>query len=513
VTSSIRTRAAGAVSPSRISDDPAIVASFLSDAAHVSGGFTDGVIFPDSVDAVAAAVAAAHHLLPVGAQSSLTGGATPRGELVLSTRRLMALDICDRRHVRVGPGVTLATLQQQLAQRGLYYPPAPTYDGASVGGTIATNAAGAATFKYGSTRPWVHAITVVLADGGILDITRGSVTASSRQTVELVRADDTSYEVPLPHYAMPRVAKLSAGYFSARGMDLIDLFIGSEGTLGVVSEAVLRIVDLPVRLTALVTCSDDPQALAVTAALREHAREAWAGRGALDISAVEYMDARSLRIVPDAVFHKSGIARPAPGAVLLLVQMEVTQSEEATLGAFGDVLETAGVAVDPAIARAGDARGAQRMFDVREAVPASVNAAVARAREHDDRIEKTAGDLIVPFESLGAAIVLYREVLDAQDLDYAIWGHVSDGNLHVNIVPRSMADVVAGRDALVDLARRVITMGGSPLAEHGVGRSAMKQLLLRELYGEDGIEQMRRIKRALDPTWKLSPGVVFPAAG
>ena len=106
---------------------------------------------------------------------------------------------------------------------------------------------------------------------------------------------------------------------------------------------------------------------------------------------------------------------------------------------------------------------------------------------------------------------MYRRLLEDRQLDYAIWGHVSDGNLHVNIVPRTLDDVVAGREALVATARRVIEMGGSPLAEHGVGRSAMKQRLLRELYGEDGIEQMRRVKRALDPQWKLSPGVLFEA--
>jgi D-lactate dehydrogenase (cytochrome) len=86
---------------------------------------------------------------------------------------------------------------------------------------------------------------------------------------------------------------------------------------------------------------------------------------------------------------------------------------------------------------------------------------------------------------------------------------VSDGNLHPNVVPRTLADVQRGHDAILDIARAVKAMGGAPLAEHGVGRSALKQQLLRELYGEDGIEQMRAVKRALDPTWKLAPGVLF----
>ena len=104
---------------------------------------------------------------------------------------------------------------------------------------------------------------------------------------------------------------------------------------------------------------------------------------------------------------------------------------------------------------------------------------------------------------------LYRSTLERHGLDYAIWGHVSDGNLHPNVVPRSFDDVRRGREAILEIARGVVAMGGAPLAEHGVGRSALKQQLLRELYGPEGIDQMRAVKRALDPEWKLAPGVLF----
>jgi D-lactate dehydrogenase (cytochrome) len=104
---------------------------------------------------------------------------------------------------------------------------------------------------------------------------------------------------------------------------------------------------------------------------------------------------------------------------------------------------------------------------------------------------------------------MYRRTFDAYGLDYAIWGHVSDGNLHPNVVPQSFEDVTRGREAILEMARGVMQMGGAPLAEHGVGRSALKQRLLRELYGDAGIEQMRAVKRALDPTSKLASGVLF----
>jgi D-lactate dehydrogenase (cytochrome) len=152
---------------------------------------------------------------------------------------------------------------------------------------------------------------------------------------------------------------------------------------------------------------------------------------------------------------------------------------------------------------------ASQLEHASEAVPATVNALVAAARAIDPGIEKTAGDMVVPFDRLADSLALYREVFVRRGLDHAIWGHISDGNLHPNVLPRSMDDVERGREAILEIARAIVSMGGAPLAEHGVGRSTVKQRLLRELYGDEGIEQMRAVKRALDPEWKLAPGVIF----
>jgi D-lactate dehydrogenase (cytochrome) len=477
--------------------NPDLLSSFLSDAAHVPGGYAAGIAFPRNVEEVVSVIKEAVHVLPVGAQSSLTGGATPRGDVVVSTRALANIAVLSDYRVRVGAGVPLAELQRVLAVQGLYYPPVPTYDGAFVGGTIATNAAGAATFKYGSTRRWVEGLTIVLADGSVLTIERGRKAASTL--------------VPVPTYVMPDVPKLSAGYYATPNMDLVDLFIGSEGTLGVIAEATLRVIPVPTRVTALVACASDAQAVVVTTALREEAARAWRGEGALDVAAVEYMDSRSLAVVPDDAFRRTGIARPRRDAVLLLVQIEATAGVEAALDVFGDRLAAAGVEDDPVVALPDDSHGAVRLLELREAVPSSVNSQVAavKARVHPD-VQKTAGDMIVPFNRLEESLLLYRRLFEQHDLDYAIWGHFSDGNLHPNVVPRALRDVEEGRAAILAMGREVVAMGGAPLAEHGVGRSPLKQQLLRELYGDRGIEEMRAVKRALDPEWKLSSGVLFP---
>lgn len=485
--------------PSRapaIQRDPDLVRGFLEDAAHVPGGHAEGVAFPRDEGEVAALLSAANSVLPVGAQSSLTGGATPRGEVVLSTRAMTRIGPLDGDRVNVGAGVPLERLQQVLASGGRYYPPVPTYDGAFVGGTIATNAAGAATFKYGTTRRWVEALTVVLAGGGVLDVGRGDATAHPEGWFEIERADGTVTRVTLPTYSLPRVPKHSAGYYAAPGMDLVDLFIGSEGTLGVIVEATLGVIARPAFCLALVRCASDEQAIDVTSALREAPN--------VDVTGVEYMDAASLRLIG----HQSA-------SVLLVVQIELSRSAEDVadgLNEFTSLLQRHDVG-DAEIALPGDDRAAARIFELRESVPATVNQRVAEAKTRvDPRIEKTAGDMIVPFDRLADSLALYRHAFTRRGLEHAIWGHFSDGNLHPNVIPRSMDDVIKGREAILEIGREIVAMGGSPLAEHGVGRSAVKQALLRQMYGDEGIEEMCAVKRAFDPEWKLAPGVLFPAA-
>lgn len=496
MTHRLRARAPETVAPPRLASDPDLVSSFLEDAAHVPGGHAAGVSFPRNEAEVAALVRAAARVLPVGAQSSLTGGATPRGDVVLSTRALTDVELLDASHVRAGAGVTLADLQRILGGRGLAYPPVPTYDGAFVGGVVATNAAGAATFKYGSTRQWVDALTLVLADGSVLDVRRGEAQAHPDGWIEIERADHTITRIVLPTYTMPRVAKLSAGYFAAPGMDAIDLFIGAEGTLAVVVAATLKVMPRGETAVALVRCPSDAVAIAVTGALCQDDR--------LDVAGIEYMDSRSLSCLDDAVFARAGVARPPRGWVYLLAQIE------GGLERFGEILDTYGAGEDAAVATPGDTRGAARLFELREAVPAAVNARVAQAKASvDPAIQKTAGDMIVPFERLGDSLALYRDAFDRRGLDHATWGHFSDGNLHPNVIPRSRADVEAGRDALLEIGRAIAALGGAPLAEHGVGRSPIKQALLRQMYGDAGIAQMRAVKRALDPEWKLAAGNIF----
>jgi D-lactate dehydrogenase (cytochrome) len=504
--------------------------AFLEDAAHYPGGHSPGVVFPRNTDDIIDILKTTSTVLAIGAQSSLTGGATPMGETILSTSKMARIVDVGQGQITVEPGVTVAAIQERLHEEGAWFPPVPTFTGACAGGIVATNAAGAATFKYGSTRGWVKAVTVVLADGTVLEIVRGRHRARNGRFEIATRHGRIS--VPVPTYAMPRVAKCSAGYFAAPDMDLIDLFIGSEGTLGVITNVTFATVTpAPNIILALVFCESEAQGLAVTDAIRRASTHTWQTRDAagIDACAIEYMDRRSLEIIrQDGAAARHNVSIPTTAALALLVQLEIGADVDAAaafaqvqtsldrdaadtgLTRFCRLLDETGLLAETEIALPHDRRRAADLLAIREAVPTGVNQRVSTAkRTIDARIEKVAGDMVVPFERTAEMMEVYRQGYESRGLDYAIWGHLSDGNLHPNVIPRSFDDVTNGKAALMDFGRAIARLGGCPLAEHGVGRNPIKQALLDQLYGEDGIDAMRAIKRALDPEWKLAPGVIF----
>jgi D-lactate dehydrogenase (cytochrome) len=504
---------------------------WLEDAAHYPGGHAAGIFFPRSTADVIDALRTSPSVLPIGAQSSLTGGATPMGEVILATTKMARIIDVQPGRITVEPGASVAAMQERLAEAGGWFPPAPTFTGACAGGIVATNAAGAATFKYGSTRDWVEALTVVLADGTVLDLGRGTNRArNGRFEIETASG---RLSVPVPTYRMPQVAKRSAGYYAAPAMDLIDLFIGSEGTLGVITQVTFKTLSpAPNIVLAWIPCATEARGLALVKALRDASVATWQTGDAdgVDACAIEHMDWRSLEILrEDGADTRNNVSIPEGTELALLVQVELRADTDAAqafeqiqnslgsaapgtpLGNFCRLLDQAEVFADAELALPHDRRRAAELLAVREAVPAGVNQRISTAkRTIDGRIEKTAGDMVVPFDRCAEMMALYREGFEARGLDYAIWGHLSDGNVHPNVIPRSYDDVVKGKEAMLEFGWHVARLGGCPLAEHGVGRNPIKQALLRQLYGDAGIDEMRAVKHALDPGNRLAPGVIFP---
>ncbi len=422
--------------------------------------------------------------------------------------------------VRVQAGVTLAELDAALASAGRYYPPAPTFFGAFVGGTVATNAAGAATFKYGTTRDWVQALTVVLPSGDVLDVERGATHAhpDGYFEIELARRDR-----PRAGAALSRCRtcpKLSAGYFAQPAMDLIDLFIGSEGTLGVITEVTLRSCRPAGLLSrARAVCRSQRGARASSAALRDararHVADRRSARHRRRRRSSTWTRAACSSFARTASIGCTASRFPTASAIALLVTLELppaTTAEQAfdeigararrrtrrtrRSSASARLLDEAGVLDEVEIAVPGDRARAEQLLAVREAVPAAVNQRVGRAKQTiDPRIEKTAADMIVPFDGLErAAHDLRRRSSAARARCGGLGPHLRRQRASRTSFRDRSPTSNAGKAAILEFGRDAIRLGGSPLAEHGVGRNAVKQQLLEELYGEDGIEEMRQVK-------------------
>ena len=271
--------------------------------------------------------------------------------------------------------------------------------------------------------------------------------------------------------------------------------------------------------------------MALVSDLRHASIETWKHRDphGIDIAAIESLDRRCLDILhEDGVDRRNDITLPGGTEMLLIIQLESPAgtpdtaifrelssalepgAPDAAVGRFARLLHRHGVGDAAEIALPSQARRAEQILALREGAPTGVSRRVGDAkRTVDPRIDKTAADMIVPFEHFAEMMQVYRDGFERRGLDYAIWGHISDGNVHPNVIPRSHDDVVAAREAILEFGREAVRLGGCPLAEHGVGRSALKQALLKEMYGEQGIDEMRAIKKAIDPDEKMAVGVMF----
>lgn len=526
-----------------IVEDPQIVAGYLEDASGAPAGQAAGLARVSHEREAAALVRASRErglaLLPQAARSSLTGGAIPRGELIISVERMREIGRIERHtggaRSRVEPGVRLDELQHALDGHGLYYPPVPTHRQAMLGGAVATNAGGPATFKYGVTRQWVSGLRVLLFNGDLLALERGQAVASGGDSFHIQLSDGRELAVPTPDHRLPELKKISAGYFAADPLDLVDLFVGSEGTLGLITEITVELVPLPAALlTGVVFLPDRPSALRLADDLRGaalHARDTHDERGP-DVRAIEYLDGSCLEILRrhgDAARLRVGLPRDARAALLFEMELDRPTKDAEVLELLERLLAgAAGIPEGPCVRlfRILAAHGAverlelalpedpgrrRTLGELREAVPQRVNELCARRRQTEPGLQKVGGDLIVPVERLSDMIDFYERGFAGRGLDHAIWGHLSDGNLHPNALARNTSEMHLGFEALLEFAAEAGRLGGCPLSEHGVGRNPIKQEMLRRFLGSRAIERMQQIKRALDPEGRFAPGVLFPA--
>ncbi len=441
-----------AVGDVHVLTDPGVTASYESDWTGRFRGRARCVVRPaDTAEVAAVLRACAEAGVPLVVQAGntgLVGGSVPGdGEVLLSVSRLTALDPVDvvASQVTAGAGVTLATLQQHARRVGLDFGvDLAARDSATVGGLVATNAGGERVLRYGTTRAQVLGVEAVLADGTVVTRLAG------------LPKDNTGY-------------------------DLVALLTGSEGTLAVITRVRLRLVPLlPARAVALVAVDDTAAAVELVRALRDRLPT---------LEAAELFYADGLALVRAHGRLPAPFADEHPAYVLVECAARHDPGDELvdTLGEL-DVVRDATIATDPA--------GRHRLWEYREAHTEAINAAGVPVKL----------DVAVPLAALAEFVAELPAAVAsaAPSARTVLFGHVNEGNLHVNLLDAvDVAEQVS--DAVLTL---VASHTGSISAEHGVGRAKARWLPLSRSTAEIGV--MRAVKQALDPGGLLNPGVLLP---
>lgn len=432
----------------------------IEDASGYTG-YADQILTPATEAEVLRLLQQQTAITIAGAGTGVTGGRVPQGGRLLSLEKLNCIEIQPGRAL-AGPGASLRDLQSAAAATGQFYAPDPTEWTASIGGTIATNASGSRSFRYGDTRRHILRLKVALMNGQVLDVSRG---------------DRVDFDVPaLP---LPRTTKHTAGYRLTPGMDWIDLFTGSEGTLAVVLEAELRLLPTPKSLLGgVVFFAADEEAQDAVETWRPHQPRM-----------LEYLDAPSLDLLRP-VFPEI----PAQAQAALLIEQEDTDPD-----LWLDRLESARALLEGSWFGE-SATDRERFRHFRHALPERVNDTVRR-----NGLMKLGSDYAVPIDRNREMMREYRSRLPKGSV---VFGHLGDAHVHANILPATGDEFAQGQEIMLDLARRAVALGGTVSAEHGLGKRKAHLLALQ--YSPDQIESMKQVKRRLDPHWLLGQGTLFP---
>ena len=449
------------VGETHVLTDPALTSSYERDWTGRFTGQAALVVRPantaDVVGVLRVCAPAGVNVVVQGGNTGLVGGGVPSGgEVLLSLTRLNTLEPVDEAagQVTAGAGVRLAALQAHARAADLDFGvDLAARDTATVGGLIATNAGGIRVLRYGSMRAQVLGVEAVLADGGV--VSRGGG----------LPKDNTGY-------------------------DLTSLFTGSEGTLAVITRARLRLVSRDAaRAVALIAVADTAAAVELLARLREHVGAA--------LSAAELMLDEGLELARAA----AGLPRPFAGPAGAYLLVECAGREDPS-DLLMSVLAAAPQVLDANVATASDPGGQRALWQYREGHTEAVNAAGVPVKL----------DVAVPIGELAGLIDVLPQLVSAAapKSRLFIWGHLNEGNLHVNVVDALEPLGESGAPAVEEaVLHAVAARAGTISSEHGIGRAKAEWLNLSRTPSE--IAVMTAVKKALDPTGVFAPGVLFAA--
>jgi FAD/FMN-containing dehydrogenase len=449
------------------------VDSYLEDSSGYRGS-AECVYLPATVEelqqVVQASAARSIPLTVAGAGTGLTGARAPHGGWVVSLERFREIRI-ETGSARCGAGVILRDLHKAAARTRQFFGPNPTEDSAAVGGILSTNAGGARSFHYGSVRSHVLGLHVTFMDGHS----------------EWLRRGDT-VDFPVQPIRLPATSKNAAGYRLTNDLEWVDLLAGSEGTLGIVTEAELRLLPEPAAvLSGVVFFTADALALAAV--------KAW--RPIAELRLLEYIDRMGLSLLraryPDI---------PDQAQAALLIEQNLESEDDGEVEVWSRRLAQQEALEDESWFGF-SAADRDRFREFRHALPVTV---VDSVRKHG--FPKFGTDFAVPLEHESALHQFYQaKCEEAFPGQYTIFGHVGDANNHVNLLPATRAQADRGEALIYEFAQFIVAHQGTVAAEHGIGKT--KTDLLRLMYSKDEIGAMKAVKRRLDPHWLLGQDTIF----
>ena len=488
--------------------DSELFTDYLSDCSSLPMGCAEEIVFPQSLQEIRQVLTEFNSkkikVTFSGAGTGVVGARIPLSGAVLATDNLnRIIDIKEYgknglKTAVVEPGVRLNELNAYLRTYGLKYLPDPTEKNAFLGGTIATNASGAQGFKFGQTRDHVLGLQVVLADGNVLDIQRGKYTLNKDLKIRLNDARDISCS--LPDFRLPK-SKNSAGYYVGPGTDLIDLFIGQEGTLGMVSLAEIKLVPLPEDvLSAMVYFGKEDDAVDFGAQLRDVSkrnRNAADCNVCIDAACIEFFDNNSLVLLRKKF---SGIPESKTAAIYFEQDILGCGFDD-ILECYADFLTRAGIS-DNNIWIAQKQNDRDKMEKIRYDLPVLINEKVKA-----NGFSKISTDIAVCDDNAKGMFEYYKSRLKGTRIPFCIFGHIGENHLHLNLMPETDDDFNKAKQMYTDFVKQALLYGGTISAEHGIGK--LKREYFKLMAGEKALAGMAKIKSSFDPNLILCPGNIF----
>lgn len=516
---------------------------YLKDESRQTGTAMD-IVFPKTEDEIIEVIKKSRsekvEITTQGARTGLAASAVPRGGRILNLSRMNKVigarydKESDRFFIKVQPGLLLSELRKYLKNKSFiikgwdedsikaleqtktvewFYSTDPTETSASIGGIIACNASGAKSFRYGSARNHTESIRIVLSDGDVLSLKRGQNYANDGY-FNLVTESGKNIQGILPKYEMPHVMKNTSGYYNNPSMDMVDLFIGSDGTLGIISEIELELNKTQSSNWGItVFMPDEDSALDLVRAVRGENIEGYTYNFKTRASAIEFFSHNALKMLRQeqkrnpcfASIQK--IKNEYHTAIYIEIENDTDEESWSFVEELGNLVNILGGSEDNTWV-ANNSVNLDKLHSFRHACPECVNMKIDIARKVDSRITKLGTDMSVPDAKLKDVMKMYNEDLISEGLDYVIFGHVGSNHLHVNTIPKNMDEYNKAKEIYSIWAEKISLMGGAVSAEHGVGK--LKVSYLEKMYGEEVLDQMRNLKKLFDPEQMLNRGTIFP---